>query len=75
MNVSLPATGPGPRTDDSLAEVVEQLTARLKAGEAVDLDACLAADPDHAAELRRRATTWRRCSRTRCSQASRRSQG
>jgi serine/threonine protein kinase len=53
MSVSLPATGPGVRADHGLAEVVEQLTARLKAGEAVDLDACLAAHPEHAAELRR----------------------
>jgi serine/threonine protein kinase/Flp pilus assembly protein TadD len=53
MTVSHPATGPGVRADHGLAEVVEQLTARLKAGEAVDLDACLAAHPEHADELRR----------------------
>jgi WD40 repeat protein/serine/threonine protein kinase len=53
MSVPLPATGPGVIAEDDLAEVVEHLTARLKAGEAVDLDACLAAHPDHAAELRR----------------------
>jgi serine/threonine protein kinase/Tfp pilus assembly protein PilF len=41
------------RAQDGLAEVVEHLTARLKAGEAVDQDACLAAHPEHAAEVRR----------------------
>jgi hypothetical protein len=53
MGVSLPATGPRPPVQDALAEVVEELTKRLKAGGAADLDACLAAHPEHAAELRR----------------------
>jgi serine/threonine protein kinase/tetratricopeptide (TPR) repeat protein len=53
MSVSLPVTGPRRPAQDALAELVEELTARLKAGEPADLDACLAAHPEHAAELRR----------------------
>jgi hypothetical protein len=53
MSVALPETDTPSRLDDGLAEVVEHLTCRLKAGDAVDLDACLAAHPEHAAELRR----------------------
>jgi WD40 repeat protein/serine/threonine protein kinase len=39
--------------EHSLAEVVEELTAKLKAGEAVDLKAYFLAHPLHAAELHR----------------------
>jgi serine/threonine protein kinase/uncharacterized protein HemY len=53
MSVPLPATGPAVNADGGLADVVEALTARLKAGEVVDLDGCLGAHPEHAAELRR----------------------
>jgi len=39
--------------DPALAELVERLTSRLQAGEAVDVEACLEAHPDHADRLRR----------------------
>jgi serine/threonine protein kinase len=45
--------------DPAVADLVEELTARLKAGEAVDLDACLARHPEHAEELRRLFPTLR----------------
>src|SRR5205823_14814168 len=38
---------------DSLADMVEELTARLKGNEAVDLEAFVAAHPEQASELRR----------------------
>src|SRR2546421_10895636 len=38
---------------DSLADLVEELTARLKGGEAVDLEGFVAAHPSQASELRR----------------------
>jgi serine/threonine protein kinase/tetratricopeptide (TPR) repeat protein len=37
----------------SLAELIEQLSARLERGEPIDMEACLAAHPEHAEELRR----------------------
>src|SRR5262249_3739733 len=40
-------------TDDRLAELLDELTGRLHAGEALDADAVAAAYPDLAAELRR----------------------
>src|SRR5262249_17438206 len=40
-------------TDQRLAELIEELSARLDAGEPLDLQACLDAHPEHAAELRR----------------------
>jgi serine/threonine-protein kinase len=39
--------------EHGLADVVEELTAKLKAGEAVDLQTYFAAHPQHAAELQR----------------------
>jgi serine/threonine protein kinase len=53
MNRSNSQLDPAVRADPALAEVVEELTARLKAGEAVDLDAWLAERPVYADELRR----------------------
>ena len=53
MNLSNPQLDQAMRADPALAEVVEELTARLKAGEAVDLDAWLAERPVYADELRR----------------------
>jgi serine/threonine protein kinase/WD40 repeat protein len=53
MTQSIPAAGPSRATDHSLAELIEELSARMEAGEAVDLQACLDAHPEHAAELRR----------------------
>src|SRR5262245_26771923 len=38
--------------DPALAEVVDRLTARLQAGEALDLDACLREFPQFAGQLR-----------------------
>jgi serine/threonine protein kinase/tetratricopeptide (TPR) repeat protein len=53
MNPTAPDAAPGPDGEAGLADLVEEVTARLKAGEAVNLDAFLQAHPDHAAELRR----------------------
>jgi hypothetical protein len=53
MNLSNPQLDQALRADPALAEAVEELTARLKAGEAVDLDAWLAERPVYADELRR----------------------
>ena len=47
MISSTPATAP------SLADLVEELTAKLEAAEAIDLAACLVQHPQHAQELRR----------------------
>src|SRR5438105_14689447 len=44
---------------DSLASLVEELTARLKGGEAVDLEGFVAAHPGQASELRRLYPTLR----------------
>jgi eukaryotic-like serine/threonine-protein kinase len=53
MNPTAPDAAPGADAEAGLADLVEELTARLKAGEAVDLDAYLQEHPGHAAELRR----------------------
>jgi serine/threonine protein kinase/Tfp pilus assembly protein PilF len=53
MNPSTPNIDQGVQADPALAELVEELTARLKAGEAVDLDAWLTQRPEQADELRR----------------------
>ena len=42
-----------------LAELVESLTARLKAREALDLEELVSAHPAHADELRRLLPGWR----------------
>ncbi len=52
MNLSNPELDEAMRADPALAEAVEELTARLKAGQAVDLDAWLAERPEQAEELR-----------------------
>src|SRR5437763_14481832 len=56
MSVSLPSSEPSLEVSSAssqvLAELVEQVTAGLKAGTA-DIEAILAAHPKHAAELRR----------------------
>jgi tetratricopeptide (TPR) repeat protein/serine/threonine protein kinase len=39
-------------SDPALADLVEELTNRLRAGEAVDVEACAAAHPEHAEQLR-----------------------
>jgi WD40 repeat protein/serine/threonine protein kinase len=41
------------RADTALAELVEQFTARLEAGEVIDVETFALAHPDHAEELRR----------------------
>ena len=49
----LAPSGPGLNpADQALAVLVEQLTARLQAGEAIDLEACCRAHPEHAQRLR-----------------------
>src|SRR6266536_5721147 len=53
MNARLGSCDASPPAEDSLADVVEELTARLKSGEAVDLEAFLAVHPGQATELRR----------------------
>jgi serine/threonine protein kinase/Tfp pilus assembly protein PilF len=53
MSPSLAEAAPSPSAEHGLAEVIEELTAKLKGREAVDLPAYLAAHPQHAAELRR----------------------
>src|SRR5262245_40517671 len=39
--------------DTVVAEIIEELANRLQAGEAVDVEACVAEHPDHADALRR----------------------
>jgi WD40 repeat protein/serine/threonine protein kinase len=53
VNASRDDAGAASSAEHGLAEVLEELTAKLKAGEAVDLQAYFAAYPQHAAELRR----------------------
>jgi serine/threonine protein kinase len=53
MSLSTPQLDQAMRADPALAEAVEELTARLKAGEAVDLDVWLVERPEYADELRR----------------------
>jgi serine/threonine protein kinase/Tfp pilus assembly protein PilF len=49
----LVSAAPSHATEHSLAELIEELSARMEAGEAVELQACLDAYPEHAGELRR----------------------
>ena len=53
MTGSIAAASPSRSAEHSLAELIEELSARLEAGEPVDLQACLDAHPEHAGELRR----------------------
>jgi serine/threonine protein kinase len=53
MTLSMPAASQERSTEHGLAELIEELSARMEAGEAVDLQACLDAHPEHAGELRR----------------------
>jgi serine/threonine protein kinase/Flp pilus assembly protein TadD len=53
MNASLAEALRTGSAEQGLAEVIEELTAKLKGREAVDLEACLEAHPQHADELRR----------------------
>jgi hypothetical protein len=53
MNPSTRNAPPAGAADGDLANLVEELTARLEAGEPVDLDAYLEEHPEHGAELRR----------------------
>jgi serine/threonine protein kinase/Tfp pilus assembly protein PilF len=53
MNPTATDAAPGGDAEAGLADLVEEVTARLKAGEAVDLDAYLQEHPGHADELRR----------------------
>jgi eukaryotic-like serine/threonine-protein kinase len=53
--MSAPASVSGTRStsnDAALVELVEEITNRLHAGEPVDLEACVAAHPEHADDLR-----------------------
>jgi serine/threonine protein kinase len=52
MNPSTPTIGHSPSVDAGLAELVEELTARLKAGESIDLNAFLEDRAEYAAALR-----------------------
>jgi tetratricopeptide (TPR) repeat protein len=53
MNASIPAAGPSRSAEHSLAELIEELSARMEAGEPVALQALVEAHPEHAGELRR----------------------
>jgi serine/threonine protein kinase/WD40 repeat protein len=59
MNPSLGEARQTGSAEQGLAEIIDELTAKLKAQEAVDLEACLQAHPQHAAELRRLYPTLR----------------
>jgi serine/threonine protein kinase/Tfp pilus assembly protein PilF len=52
MSISPPTTGNASSLDRGLAELVEELTAKIKAKEPDDLQACCDAHPEHAKELR-----------------------
>ena len=58
MNLSNPQLDPALRADPALAEAVEELTARLKAGEAVELDAWLACWVIFASSVRSARAAW-----------------
>ena len=51
MTSSASLQKPAGSTDARLAELIDELTARLQAGEPLDLDACRRAHPEHAARL------------------------
>jgi serine/threonine protein kinase len=53
MHQSMLNAPPASTVDGDLANLVEELTARLEAGEPVELDAYLEQHPEHGAELRR----------------------
>ena len=53
MTVSMPTSNPVRTTDPSLAELIEELSAKFDAGERVELQTYLDCHPGHAAELRR----------------------
>jgi serine/threonine protein kinase/Flp pilus assembly protein TadD len=53
MNPSAVNPGPAHAAEQSLAELIEELSARLEAGSPVDLPGYLEAHPEHADELRR----------------------
>jgi serine/threonine protein kinase/WD40 repeat protein len=53
MTVSTPAASQSRSTEHCLADLIEELSAQMEAGEAVELQAYLDAHPEHAAELRR----------------------
>jgi serine/threonine protein kinase len=53
MTVPIPAASQSRSTEHRLADLIEELSARLEAGEPVELQACLDAHPEHADELRR----------------------
>jgi hypothetical protein len=53
MTQATPAASQPRSLDGSLADLIEELSAKIEAGDAVDLPAYLEAHPAHAAELRR----------------------
>jgi serine/threonine protein kinase/WD40 repeat protein len=59
MSRTLPDPSPSRLTDPRLAELIDELAGRLKAGEAVELEACLGQHPEHADDLRRLWPTLR----------------
>jgi serine/threonine protein kinase/Flp pilus assembly protein TadD len=52
MNLPIPTASQGRSAEHSLAELIEELSARMEAGEPIELQALLDAHPEHAAELR-----------------------
>src|SRR5262245_50689450 len=52
MNEPAVAIRPSASVDPAFADLVEELTARLQAGEAVDVEACAHDRPEHAEQLR-----------------------
>ena len=53
MTKPLPTSGPRPHVDDLLDELFEEIAAKVKAGEAVDLEAYVRDFPEQAERLRR----------------------
>jgi tetratricopeptide (TPR) repeat protein len=53
MTHPIAPAGASRSAEHGLAELVEAISARLEAGEAIDVSACVAAHPEHADELRR----------------------
>jgi serine/threonine-protein kinase len=53
MTMPMPVASQSRATEYSLAELIEELSVRMEAGEPVGLQGCLDAHPEHASELRR----------------------
>jgi hypothetical protein len=53
MTMPMPAASQSRSTEHGLADLIEELSARMETGEPVDLQAYLDAHPEHAVELRR----------------------